>query len=862
MDRVEALPERDICSEIRLRVPPESGRAALVAPGRQGMDHDRLWEHVQPLASLLAGRGFRRGDAVALVLPDGPEFLVAFLAVSQVAVCAPLNPAFRQQEFEYFMKDLRAQAVIVLAGVDSPVLAVARLAGIDIIAIEPDLDGPAGAFRILPGQLRGPSGEPAYDADTAFLLHTSATTGQPKLVPITHGQLIVRIEVIQKAFPPEEGGRTLMITPQFHLQGILNSMVELCSGSSVICTPGFRPDRFRDWMAEYAPTQYTANPTLHRAILSLAQAEGGAGLFRSLRFVTSIGAPLGAQSQQLLERALGVPVIDCYGLTESGRVTRTPSEPGLRKAGSVGVCIGPEVGILGPDRQFLGAGATGEILLRGPMVMRGYAHNPEANANAFLGDWFRTGDLGYLDDQGYLFITGRLKEMINRGAEKVLPYEVEAVLLRHPEVREAAVFGVPHPRLGEDVAAVVVPVPGTVPDAEALRRFAGEYLTQVKIPRRILFLPEIPKGRTGKVQRTRLAEQLGVDWEAQDRADEETSAGAGPGPAGPDPVAARVGEVWRELLKVPRIEARDDFFNLGGDSLLVLTMVSQIEKALGCKLDPGLLSASFAFDDFTAAVRTAIQSEAPAPAVAGIHRLQGKGEGVPLFFLHGVHAFRPLVEQLGDDRPVYAMDPPDEATLAATRDFAGLVAVCVDKIRRVRPKGPYLLAGYSLGGLVAFETARSLMADGEVVVGVILLDSDSFGWRPWPWVPRIAMDALALAFRVKLQVLYLAKLPLKRWAGYLSGRVEARMARPQYNREHDRLIARFTLRPLAVPTLLLRCLHEDAGRHRNLGRRWGQLLGDRLRIRDIPADHEDMITFGKIHHLAAHIHEFLAHLGQ
>jgi thioesterase domain-containing protein/acyl carrier protein len=519
----------------------------------------------------------------------------------------------------------------------------------------------------------------------------------------------------------------------------------------------------------------------------------------------------------------------------------------------VGFCVGPEVAILGTDGQFLGAGAEGEILVRGPSVMRGYAHNPEANAKAFLGDWFRTGDLGRKDADGHLYITGRIKEMINRGAEKILPYEVEAVLRRHPMVEDVAVFGYPHPRLGEDVAAAVVARPGAEPDPQVLRDFAGQYLTEVKVPRRILFLPEIPKGRTGKYQRARLAELLGL-------ADPAPARDPG-GLPGLDPAGLQVARIWRELLKVPAIAAGDDFFALGGDSLLAMTMVVQVEKALGCRLDPAELTGAFEFTAFVDLVRMAgqgtVQAQAPAPAVPGVHALRRGGSGMPLFFLHGVYTFQRLVPLLGERNPVYALEPPDEQTLERTRDLSSLVETCLADIRRVRTEGPCLLAGHSMGGLVAFEVARRLLAEGRPVAGVVLLDTDAYGYRPWGWMPRLLTRVQHLAYRAKLQVLAFLKRSPAEWKAYLARRVRAVTHRSVYQAAQRRILGRFQLRPLAVPALLLRCRDEDPARLRRMARRWRATIGPGLVIADVDGDHETVLRPPLIERISIPLRQFL-----
>jgi acyl-CoA synthetase (AMP-forming)/AMP-acid ligase II len=582
----------DLCAEIQ-RLNPGGGVRALLAPGREPMDYDRLLRHTGELAAFLSGQGLVRGDAVAVVLADGPEQLAVLLAVTRVAACAPLNPALTAEEFRFALADLGARAVILDPGLGSPAATAARDLGLGIIEARPEPGGPAGSLTLAGGGL--PAGPPPHPPGTALLLHTSATTGVAKLVPLSHAQLLAMVEVLRASFPAAVRGRVLMLVPQYHLTCLLSILLQLLSGGACICTGGYRPERFLAWVSSFAPTQFTGTPTLHRAILTLLERNREPVHLGSLRFLSTIGAPMTRELQDELEATLGVPVVEGYGMTEAGRITMTPLDPARRRPGSVGEVFGPEVAILGEDGR-ISPGGPGEILLRGPMVFSGYAHNPEANRQAFLDGWFRTGDLGHLDADGFLFLTGRLKEMINRGGEKILPYEIEAVLSRHPAIREAAVFGHPHPRLGQDVACAAVLRPGAQTSATELRRFLADSLAPFKIPRRFLFLTELPKSGTGKVQRACLAGLLGLEELPEEAED-----------VGLDPLAVQLAGIWTRLLKVPEVAGGDDFFALGGDSLLAMTLFADLQEACGRSLDIGLLARLERFDAFLEGLRQALQ---------------------------------------------------------------------------------------------------------------------------------------------------------------------------------------------------------------------------------------------------------------
>jgi acyl-CoA synthetase (AMP-forming)/AMP-acid ligase II len=269
--------------------------------------------------------------------------------------------------------------------------------------------------------------------------------------------------------------------------------------------------KFFGWMAAGQPTWYTAVPTMHQAILSRAGRNAEIIEATPLRFVRSSSASLPAPVFQALEETFGCPVIEAYGMTEaSHQMASNQLPPGLRKPGAVGAAAGPEVGIFSLDGAALPTGEAGEICIRGENVTPGYRDNPKANADSFRNGWFRTGDEGVMDADGFIRITGRLKEMINRGGEKVMPREVDDTLMEHPAVAQAVTFALPHDKLGEEVAAAIVLKEGATADAREIRAFAGKTLAPFKVPREIVFLDEIPKGATGKLQRIGLAEKLGL----------------------------------------------------------------------------------------------------------------------------------------------------------------------------------------------------------------------------------------------------------------------------------------------------------------------------------------------------------------
>ncbi|MEQ8697530.1 MAG: acyl--CoA ligase [Bauldia litoralis] len=486
---------------------------AIGAPDRQPLSHDALRALIRATAERLNAIGIGRGDRVAIVLPNSPEMATAFVSVAAAATTAPLNPAYRAEELEFYLGDIGARAVLVAADDEGPAVDVAGKLGIAVLRLVADPAAPAGAFTIEGGE-SGPADRPglAESDDIALLLHTSGTTSRPKLVPLSHANLAASAAHIGATLGLTADDRCLNIMPLFHIHGLIAAVLSsLAAGASVHCTPGFNALRFFAWLEEVGPTWYTAVPTMHQAILARAGRNESAVAASKLRFIRSSSSSLPPQVMAELEATFGCPVIESYGMTEAAhQMTSNRLPPGDRKPGSVGPAAGPEVAIMTADGAMLPADAEGEIVIRGPNVTAGYENNPEANSTAFAHGWFHTGDQGIMDGDGYVRVTGRLKEIINRGGEKISPREVDEILMDHPAVAQVVTFGMPHAKLGEDVAAAVVLREGAETSEQAIRDFCATRLADFKVPRKVLILEEIPKGATGKLQRIGLAAKLGL----------------------------------------------------------------------------------------------------------------------------------------------------------------------------------------------------------------------------------------------------------------------------------------------------------------------------------------------------------------
>jgi acyl-CoA synthetase (AMP-forming)/AMP-acid ligase II len=487
---------------------------ALTAPGRPALTHGALRALARRTVASLNTLGARRNDRVAIVLANGPEMAACFLSAACGVTTAPLNPAYRADEFEFYLSDLRARLLVVEHDSTSPAIEVAQRLGVRIVDLHPGQTAGDFTLRARDGQPCAPAERPgpAEPDDTAMVLHTSGTTSRPKIVPLSQRNLCASAGHIARtlAFTPADRGLNVM--PLFHIHGLIAGVLApVSAGSSVCCTPGFNALKFFAWMDEAAPTWYTAVPTMHQAILSRAPKNLDVIRRHRLRFIRSSSSSIPPQVIRELEEVFGAPLVESYGMTEAThQMASNPLPPAVRKPGTVGLPAGPEIAIMGEDGTLLPRGGVGEIVIRGPNVTAGYENNPKANAEAFVNGWFRTGDQGTMDAEGYLSLTGRLKEIINRGGEKISPREVDEVLMDHPAVSQVVCFAIPHAKLGEEVGAVVVLRESAQVTERELQAFVAQRLADFKVPAKVLFLDEIPKGATGKLQRIGLAARLGL----------------------------------------------------------------------------------------------------------------------------------------------------------------------------------------------------------------------------------------------------------------------------------------------------------------------------------------------------------------
>jgi acyl-CoA synthetase (AMP-forming)/AMP-acid ligase II len=457
------------------------------------------------MADVLAGLGITRGDRVASSLPNGLPAIVSFIAASVAGTAAPLNPGYREEEVNFYLEDTAAKVLLCPPEGQAEARKAAETRGVPVYALEMDQSG----FVRIAGAHGGKTFSAPGPGDTALVLHTSGSTGRPKRVPILHRNITASTENIVAHYKLCPDDVSLCVMPLFHVHGLVASTLStLLSGGTVVVPAKFNPLSFWRTVRDTKATWYSAVPTIHNLLLSRAGDERPAGA-EGLRFIRSCSASLPAEMMDRMERVFQVPVLEAYGMTEaSHQMSSNPQPPAQRKPGSVGPGTGVQIAIMDETGNLLAIGERGEVVIKGPNVVSGYENNPEANAKSYTSGWFRTGDQGFLDSDEYLTLTGRIKELINRGGEKIGPREIDEVLLGHPAVAEAVCFGVPHPAWGEEVEAVVVIKEGLSSSEADIVAFCKERLADFKRPKKIHIAQSIPRTATGKIQRGAVAKAM------------------------------------------------------------------------------------------------------------------------------------------------------------------------------------------------------------------------------------------------------------------------------------------------------------------------------------------------------------------
>lgn len=697
----------------------------ILAPQRQVLTYQRLLQFVQEITDYLKKMGFGNDERIAAALLNGSEMACSFFAISNIATFVPLNPEYSEEQFKYYFKLLKIHAVIIQESETVAAKNAASDLGITIFSLTHQYTEAAGLFTLKcdkpfiksdnsPNRLK-------ENQDICLMLCTSGTTSQPKIVPLTHINLCSSAENRIQAFHLTSADRHLSILPGYSAVNMNVMLTCVAAGGSFICTDGFEPVGFFQILQEMSPTWFSAAPLILQSIIEYVEKNDLQFHDHSLRFIRSTGAYLSEELTKHLERIFRVPVVITYGLTETGNIACNYLAPNGFKKDSVGIVINSEIGIMDENGEMLPTASSGEIVIRGASVFQSYENDPAVNNEAFYKGWFKTGDQGYLDQDGYLFITGRIKEQINKGGEKVSPYEVEKVISQHPDVLDVAVFGFPNSKFGEEVASIVVLKTNKDFTIKQLRRFLKGKIPLIKMPTRLYLADKIPMGPTGKIQRNTLYQVL----ENSDSTKLSTMDLTEEFIAPRNETEIKLASIWEKILNIKPISVKDDFFELGGDSLLLIGLFTEIDRIWDLKIPLSIIYQKGTIEQIALFINQGEKKKSLCPFLVPLRTIGNKS---PLFCFHALDGFAStycnLSEYLGDDQPVYGIQ---FNTKIPRKDYptniSCLVTQYLQDIRFIQPEGPYFLAGFSLGGKIAFEAAVQLKRMGQDVAMLAMFDT-------------------------------------------------------------------------------------------------------------------------------------------
>lgn len=718
-------------------------RPAIQPQGSSAFTFRSLQQQITIGSEMLKSLGIGRNDRVAVALPERTDMALVCLMVCVRGVCVPLNPDYTRDEFERYLSATDSQLLVAEPGTTHPSREAAESLGIPVVGFKCSADSSESGFESVDAPPQAKVAEPSEFAqadDTAVVLLTSGSTAEPKRVPLTHRNIMDSARNVVASLELTDQDCALNTMPLFHIGGLVDLLIApLSVGGSAVIGRDVSSKTALDCLTRYQPTWYQGVPTMLQDLVTRAQSSE-ANPKAILRFIRSVSAPLDNGIKRDVESCFHAPVVEIYGMTETtGVITSNPLDVRLQKPGSVGRCVGPDVAIVDEAGNHARANQTGEVIVRGSTVMGGYEGPPQTNDGVFIGAWLRTGDEGYLDDGGYLFLSGRVKEIINRGGEKISPREIDAVAMSHPAVSEAAAFPQVHLSLGEEVAIAVVTKPNATWNESEFTDFLSSKLAYFKVPRKVERVTHLPKTPSGKLRRHALAETYGGVIKRVEGADFV---------APHSPLSMQLATTWESALGVSPVGLHDNFFDLGGDSLKAATFVSELQQTLQqpiqvfalydhptvaefeCYLkqhvvaestDSSLQSAaspSQAIYTSVAAYMSGWQGQRRTPdsLIVGRNTL---GSRSPLFWCTQSYGeFAQLAKHLSDDQPIYGLrslyQTPDKSA-----DANGMIAArYVDEILAIQPSGPYIVGGFCEGGKVAFEIARQLRAQH---LGVALL---------------------------------------------------------------------------------------------------------------------------------------------
>ena len=697
-------------------------KPALIDPRGGHLSYSQLDEIIGESRKFFSEAGIRPGHRIAAVIPDGMIMGLAFLTLTAAAVFIPLSPELSVEQYRFFFQLLKIDGLILISGDECPAGAAAEEIGCAQYALNQVNSALSPAYRY--SQIR-PAAQfmhplPLGDQDIAMICCTSGTTETPKLVMLSHENLIYSAGQRINHFELSEHDRCLLVTPLYRSITLKALQATLMAGGSVICWEKYTPSEFYHLLDAAAPTWFFAGPAVLKSIADHFDNYGYDPHQGTLRFIRTGGSFVPEKLAGEIEKLFAIPVVICYGLTETGIIASTYRSITAKHRHSVGRIFGCEVIIRDEIGRALPMGSIGEITVCGRGVMVGYDHQAPGSDH-FAGDCFKTGDLGYVSASGELFLTGRVKEIINRGGEKVSPYEVESAILKNHLVQDVAVIGIPGLDGTEEVGAALVMTDTAIPlNIRELRAFLNNQISAYMMPTALCYFEEIPRNDAGKIDRIRLAMSF-QEGQAQSRFKDPAGVEEGQN----DLFEQKLLLLWRKILKTDEIGIGDDFFAAGGDSLKAAELYSGIEADFRVRIPLSVLFRKTTITDQAAFLRDMPTTREHWPFLVPIR--QG-GDLPAVFLVHGLkgdaETFHQMVEDIPEGYPIYGLS----LNLGAGNwqhpiRLEDIARYYLQDVRRQQPDGPYRLAGLCIGGVIAFEMARQLREDGVETVFVGMFDS-------------------------------------------------------------------------------------------------------------------------------------------
>ncbi|HVV79686.1 MAG TPA: AMP-binding protein [Pseudolabrys sp.] len=834
-----------ISSAIRLQAALHPDRVAIACSGLPPFSFGELARMIERIGEQFHAAGIGAASRVGILLPNGPEAAVVGFATAAHSICYPLNPELSAAELEAEIDRVHLDAIVLPDWTELPWSLIARRLG---ILHASRAAGSLADVRLtsIGGGIQSNGARLPTAQSVAIVQTSSGSTGLPKHVLVTHANVLDVAGKLQSWFGISGKDRSACILPVHSGIGFkVTLLAPLLIGSGVVIAARQRADEIAQWAVENDPTWFFGAPAFLNAVLDALQASGGGPPKHSLRFVLTGGTHFPERLRTDLEAALGIAVVEQYGSRESGPITANPAPPAIRKPGTVGP-VSENIAVFDDNGATLPPGSAGALAVRGQGISPGYIEalplgTDKVPDGRSPDHWLPTGDIGVVDEDGFLTIVGRAKQIINRGGEKIAPSEVEAALQQHPLVREAAVFGVPHPRLGEGVSAAIVVQPGTDVTSAELQDFLFGRLAPHKIPQSLHFVTSLPRNAGGKIQLSQLVEQV-------------SSGEHRPVPASGN-LEALIIEIWQRLLERDDVGVDDNFFELGGDSLLATSMLLEVEELAKRQVPPSALRAVWTIRQLVSVLlRDMPPPEGPVTSVK-------TGSGAPLFFCHGdqrdrgIYALR-LIGMIEHDFPVFLLNHHRDFRNADDVSLEDIARLYVPHVLAAQPSGPVRLGGYCVGGIVALDVARQLRASGRDIEFVVLIDSPSLNGRVSMQAWKALLDTVSRVLprnaraRIASNGMWAAWVlvrsrpvvwgALRKLARLTAFKLSAgRAARPPRWDEYRRL-SNYVPARSATPLHCFVCA-DNAGRIDFKPSNWRRLM-PAVRVTVIPGDHHSCVT--------------------